>query len=630
MALHRTVARVLRIGTDLGVKNKARHFKTAAVLCRRTAPLGPMPNEDIDWNNLEALEKYCSYTRYLQIAEEASNKDVWWKTYRKHVEQKSDNDFKPVDIGLPHCRPSRLKEARERRKVMKENKKNPELERAARLRTFRIPLDEVKQEWEKTNGPYHIHRLAEHYGIYRDLFPMAYFVPRVMLRVAYGDDKDAMVHYGNHLSPSQASSAPHISFEAEENSLWTLLLTSPALLRDKLFQLNVPDSMCSWITDFLTDRRQFVRLGTHVSDLQHISTGSPQGCVLSPLLFSLYTNGCTSDHQSVKLLKFADDTTLIGLISDGDESAYRGTTITKELKWEQNIRSLTKKAQQRMYFLRQLKKFLLPVKMLVNFYTAIIESVLTSSITVWFAAATARDKAKLQRVIHSAEKVIGCSLPSLQELYFSRSRRAAKIAADPSHPGNELFRSLPSGKRLRSIRTRTSRHKNSFFPTAVSLLNNEHLQDGEQEYVHWLVGNIPGNAVISGEEISHYLAPFPAKGTGFHRYIFILFKQEAAVDFSSDIRPKPCYSLQQRSFKTLDFYRKHEDQITPAGLAFFQSQWDNSVTSTFHTLFNMREPVFEYDRPPVYHPPQKKYPHGQPLRYMDRYRGRKEHTHGIY
>lgn len=67
----------------------------------------------------------------------------------------------------------------------------------------RIPLDEVKQEWEKTNGPYHIQRLAEHYGIYRDLFPMAYFVPRVMLRVAYGDDSSVTVHYGNHLSPSQ-------------------------------------------------------------------------------------------------------------------------------------------------------------------------------------------------------------------------------------------------------------------------------------------------------------------------------------------------------------------------------------------------------------------------------------------
>ncbi|KAK3507174.1 hypothetical protein QTP70_009517 [Hemibagrus guttatus] len=193
-------------------------------------------------------------------------------------------------------------------------------------------------------------------------------------------------------SPGSYASILFVDFSSAFNTI------IPALLRDKLFQLNVPDSMCSWITDFLTDRRQFVRLGTHVSDLQHISTGSPQGCVLSPLLFSLYTNGCTSGHQSVKLLKFADDTTLIGLISDGNESAYRGTTITKELKWAQNISSLTKKAQQRMYFLRQLKKFLLPVKMLVNFYTAIIESVLTSSITVW-----------------------------------SR-RRAAKIAADPSHP----------------------------------------------------------------------------------------------------------------------------------------------------------------------------------------------------
>lgn len=45
---------------------------------------------------------------------------------------------------------------------------------------------------------------------------------------------------------------------------------------------------------------------------------------------------------------------------------------------------------------------------------------------------------------------------------------------------------------------------------------------------------------------------------------------------------------------------------------------------------DMREPVFEFIRPPVYHPPQVKFPHRQPLRYLDRYRDGKEHTYGIY
>ncbi|XP_078023582.1 uncharacterized protein LOC144462780 [Epinephelus lanceolatus] len=100
---------------------------------------------------------------------------------------------------------------------------------------------------------------------------------------------------------------------------------------------------------------------------------------------------------------------------------FLGTTITQDLKWELNISSLTKKAYQRMYFLRQLKKFNLPKTMMVHFCSAIIESIVTSSITIWYAAATAKDKSRLQRIIRSTEKVIGCNLPSLQDLYVSRT-----------------------------------------------------------------------------------------------------------------------------------------------------------------------------------------------------------------
>ena len=302
----------------------------------------------------------------------------------------------------------------------------------------------------------------------------------------------------------------------------------PEVLLTKLTQLTVPASTCQWITNFLIDRKQQVRLGETTSSTRSVSTGAPQGCVLSPLLFSLYTNDCTSGDPSVKLLKFADDTSVIGLIRDDDESAYRreveqlvlwcgrnnlelntlktvemtvdfrrsppalppliihnstvlavesfrflGSTISRNLKWEPNINTIIKKAQQRMYFLRQLRKYNLPQDLLIMFYTAVIESVLCTSITVWFGSATKLDKNRLQRTVRSAEKIIGANLPTIQDLYTSRVRkRAGKITADPSHPGHKLFKLLPSGRRYRSLFAKTSRHKNSFFPLAVSLLNS--------------------------------------------------------------------------------------------------------------------------------------------------------------
>ncbi len=97
----------------------------------------------------------------------------------------------------------------------------------------------------------------------------------------------------------------------------------PNFLLPKLTQFSVPTSICQWINSFLTDREHLLMLGKYKSSTRTISTGAPQGCVLSPLLFSLYMNDCTSKDPSVKLLKFADDSTQIGLIQDGDGSAYR-------------------------------------------------------------------------------------------------------------------------------------------------------------------------------------------------------------------------------------------------------------------------------------------------------------------
>nr|XP_061796100.1 ileal sodium/bile acid cotransporter-like [Nerophis lumbriciformis] len=249
----------------------------------------------------------------------------------------------------------------------------------------------------------------------------------------------------------------------------------------------------------------------------YLSTGSPQRCVQSPLIFTLYTSDCSPTHISNKIVKFADSTTLVGLISGGDEVAYGeeverlavwcsennlllNTTKTKEvildfrkkgthpaplaingecvervnsfkllgvhisddLSWSANARAVVERAQQRLHFLGVLKKNHLEQKLLVSFYRATVESILTYCITVWYAGCTEADRRSLQKVINTAQKIIGCSLPSLEDIASScYQKRANNIMKDRSHPGHPLCDLLPSGKHYRSHKTRTNRLRDS-------------------------------------------------------------------------------------------------------------------------------------------------------------------------
>ncbi|XP_036379236.1 olfactory receptor 1509-like [Megalops cyprinoides] len=223
-------------------------------------------------------------------------------------------------------------------------------------------------------------------------------------------------------------------------------------------------------------------------------------CVLSPLLYSLFTHDCKATHSSNTAIKFADDTTIIGCITDGDKSAYRAEVraltswcqdnnlllnVSKIKELIVDYRGLQahqgnssgegvvmEAARQRLFFLRRLRRFGMDSRILTNFYRCTIESILTGSITAWYGSCTVLDRKALQRVVRLAQRITRTELPAIQDLYSQRCRRKAqRILSDHSHSTHSLFMLLPSGRRYRSIRNRTSRFRDSFYQQAIRLLN---------------------------------------------------------------------------------------------------------------------------------------------------------------
>ena len=153
--------------------------------------------------------------------------------------------------------------------------------------------------------------------------------------------------------------------------------------------------------------------------------------MLIPLLYSLFTHVCLARHDSKTVIKFADNTTVEGLITDSDKTAHRevrdlagwcqnnivflnvtktkemivdyrkrstehapilidgavveqvesfiflGVHINNKLDWSKHTKTVLKRARQSLFPLRKLKRFGMGPEILKRFYSCNIESILT-------------------------------------------------------------------------------------------------------------------------------------------------------------------------------------------------------------------------------------------------------------
>jgi len=243
------------------------------------------------------------------------------------------------------------------------------------------------------------------------------------------------------------------------------------------------------------------------------NTGVPQVCVLSPFLFTLYTNDCTSPSSVTTYIKYSDDTVVLGLLNNkpsvssfqdsishltqlcsdnylqlnvaktkemlintpnGNSTAqnvtlnytcinnvavervecfrYLGLTLDSELKFDHHTMDTFKRCQQRLSIIRKLKSLSVAPHLLMLLYKSIIQPVLLYCSICYFDILTVTNKNKLTRITKNASKIIGLPTPNLSDLNRKAMlRKAQKIVHDISHPLNRFFTLLPSGRRYGSL-----------------------------------------------------------------------------------------------------------------------------------------------------------------------------------
>lgn len=104
----------------------------------------------------------------------------------------------------------------------------------------------------------------------------------------------------------------------------------------KLKSIGFDSSLLDWISSYLQDRIQYVKIGGSLSEPIFVTSGVPQGSHIGPLLFVLFVNDIPSYIRNSTCLLFADDLKIFHSIQTVDDCLLLQEDLNRLASWCQH------------------------------------------------------------------------------------------------------------------------------------------------------------------------------------------------------------------------------------------------------------------------------------------------------
>eukprot|EP00457_Paulinella_chromatophora_P011242 gb/GEZN01011372.1/.p1 GENE.gb/GEZN01011372.1/~~gb/GEZN01011372.1/.p1 ORF type:complete len:196 (-),score=36.59 gb/GEZN01011372.1/:416-1003(-) len=105
-------------------------------------------------------------------------------------------------------------------------------------------------------------------------------------------------------------------------------------------------------------------------------------------------------------------------------------------------------------------------------------------------------------------------------------------------------------------------------------------------WLHYLVVNIPGSKVASGELLAEYVGVGAPKGMGLHRYVYLVYQQKAKLDTKGETPMKAAGSggAGRSKFPWVKTWLPKLEGASLVAANYFQAEYDDSVPKLYAAL----------------------------------------------